>query len=331
MKQADNSFGLSSDVSMLSYADESPDAFADPFALHAPPNTPQRNVNEYEQIDPLGYDGYSMHPASFDQGLGSDADINEELDPTLLMPSGFEDTSAIEKTFGSLKAEQFPQLNSKDSNFTFEEADDDQTLFLAAPPKKFQDKQSFDLNNPNTSESQGAETFADPNANYTKAAELSNIDFIDDLGEVDDLGNTEDFDLLVEEAKFPNSGINISSNSGFSNNSDNILIVDHTSDSADESFITSSEELTPVITQANSSEVVQRSRPQSWLAKFETASLEKKQWLTAGAVGITSALVVAAVGLGGHCCRERKIARCETPIGQCQWQQELLVLLLRAF
>jgi hypothetical protein len=111
---------------------------------------------------------------------------------------------------------------------------------------------------PTTSESQGSETFADPNANYTKAAELSNIDFIDELGEVDDLGNTEDFDLLVEEARFSNPGINISSNSGLSNNSDNILILDHTTNSADESFITSSEELTPVITQANSSEVVQR-------------------------------------------------------------------------
>ncbi|MBW4637133.1 MAG: HAMP domain-containing protein [Gloeocapsa sp. UFS-A4-WI-NPMV-4B04] len=298
LKQSDNSFGLSSDASMHSYADESPDAFADPFALNAPPNTPERNVNEYEQIEPLGYDGYSMTPASFDQGLGSDADINEDLDPTLLMSSGFEETSDIENTFGSMKAEQFPQLSSEDSGFTFEETDGDQTLFLAAPPKKFQDKQSFDLNNANTSESLGSANVSDPNANYTKGTELSNIDFIDDLGEVDDLGNTEDFDLLVEEARFPNSGINISSNSGFSNNSDNILIVDHTTNSADESFITSSEELTPVITQVNSSEVVQR-RGSHWLAKFETASLEKKQWLTAGAVGITSALVVAAVGLGG--------------------------------
>lgn len=297
LKQSDNSFGLSSDASMHSYADESPDAFTDPFALNAPPNTPERTVNDYEQIEPLGYDRYSMTPASFDQGLGYDADINEDLDPTLLMPSG-EDTSDIENTFGSMKAEQFPQLSSEDSGFTFEEADGDQTLFLAVPPKKIQDKQSFDLNNATTSESLGSERFADPNANYTKAAELSNIDFIDDLGEVDDLGNTEDFDLLAEEARFPNSGINISSNSRFSNNSDNILIVDHTSNSPDESFITSSEELTPVITQANSSEVVQR-RGSHWLAKFETASLEKKQWLTAGAVGITSALVVAAVGLGG--------------------------------
>lgn len=298
LKQSDNSFGLSSDASIISYADESPEAFADPFALNAPPNTPERNVNEYEQIDPLGYDGYSMTPASFDQELGPDADINEDIDQTLLMPSGFEETSDIENTFGSMKAEQFPQLSSEDSDFTFEETDGDQTLFLAAPPKKFQDKQSFALNNANTSDSLGSGTFADPNTNYTKAAELSNIDFIDDLGEVDDLGNTDDFDLLVEEARFPNSGINISSNSGFSNNSDNILIVDHTTNSADESFITSSEELTPVITQANSSEVVQR-RGSHWLAKFETASLEKKQWLTAGAVGITSALVVAAVGLGG--------------------------------
>lgn len=300
LEQSDNYFGLSTGAS-ISYADESPDAFADPFALNAPPNT-QENVNGYEQIDnPLGYDGYSMTPASFEQGLDSDADINEDVDPTLLMPSGFEDTSDIENTFGSIRAEQFPQLSSQDSDFTFEEADGDQTLFLAAPPKKSQDKQSFDLNNATTSNSLGAGTFAAPNGNYTKGTELSNIDFIDDLGEVDDLGNTEDFDLLAEEARFPNSGLNISSNSGFSNNSDsNILIVDHTSDSANESFSSnSSEQLTPVITQPNSSQVVQRSGPQALLAKFETASLEKKQWLTASAVGITSALVVAAVGLGG--------------------------------
>jgi twitching motility protein PilJ len=35
------------------------------------------------------------------------------------------------------------------------------------------------------------------------------------------------------------------------------------------------------------------------VAKFENASSEKKQWLTAGAVGIASAVVVAAVGFGG--------------------------------
>jgi twitching motility protein PilJ len=37
----------------------------------------------------------------------------------------------------------------------------------------------------------------------------------------------------------------------------------------------------------------------SWLGQFEQASLAKKQWLTASTVGITSALVVAAVGFGG--------------------------------
>ena len=36
-----------------------------------------------------------------------------------------------------------------------------------------------------------------------------------------------------------------------------------------------------------------------WLVPFEQASIEKKQWLTAGAVGVSSAMVVAVVSLGG--------------------------------
>jgi twitching motility protein PilJ len=48
------------------------------------------------------------------------------------------------------------------------------------------------------------------------------------------------------------------------------------------------------------------------LGQFEQAPLAKKQWLTASTVGITSALVVAAVGFGGSMLLERQDQR--TPV-----------------
>ncbi len=54
----------------------------------------------------------------------------------------------------------------------------------------------------------------------------------------------------------------------------------------------------PVFTPVDSSSE-EKSSGTGWLTQFENASLEKKQWLTAGAVGIVSAVVVATVGLAG--------------------------------
>jgi len=295
-----NSFGSSSGASMSSYTDESLDAFADPFTLNAPPDAQVPNTTGYEQLESLVYDAYAMPAVSFDEELHSDAAIDEDSDSTLLMAgSALEETAAIENNFGSIKTEQFPQTISQKGKSTSEEADEDQTLFLVAPEKGFDDKHNFNSDN------------SDTTSDFQGVAHSSNIDFIDELGEVDDLGKTPDFNLSEAEAKFTHSGINSSSlgaspislslfDSELSNNSDSNILLEHRpSDSEDVAFsITSSSETAPVITHADSSKGTHREQ-QGWLATFENASLAKKQWLTAGAVGIASAVVVAAIGFGG--------------------------------
>ncbi len=298
-----NSLGSSVGASAPSHAD--PDAFADPFSLDPLPDAPP-NANEYEQLESLDYDAYVMPAASFEQALSSDAAIAEETDSISMADPGFEEPSVIENTFGSIKAEHFPQTSSG-NRFTFEEAVVDQTLLLAAPQKGLHDKQDLKSDKSNTTSAQG-EAFASPK--NVNSAQSNNIDFIDEFSEVDDLGNTGNFDLSAAEAKFANSGINPSSlranstplslaDSELSANFDNNILLEHrASDSEDVGRSTSSSEAAPIVTQADSSTGLP-SMQHGWAAKFENASSEKKQWLTAGAVGIASAVVVAAVGLGG--------------------------------
>ncbi len=125
----------------------------------------------------------------------------------------------------------------------------------------------------------------------------SNIEFLDDFDEFDDLGNIPGFDL-TEDSTF--GEIPISAGSNTKANSQNFGF--HQPDSSiherdNELFsITGSSEAVPAFTQTNSSQIEpQVSVEQGWLAFFENAPLETKKWLTAGTVGIVSALVVATV------------------------------------
>lgn len=286
----DNSFGSSSGASIPNNADT--DTFADPFDL-TPPDVQAPNINRYEQLESLGYDAYPSEPASFEQELSSDEAIDE--DSALLMPLAFEESSAIENTFGSSNAE-FPQTSSE--NIAFEDDDEDRTFFLAAPPKGFHDKESFESNKSSIASTQGAVNASEKNVNPTEAAQLNNINFIDEFSEVDDLGNTADFDLSEVKVDFTDSGTNSSSWAASDSFSSNILSEHRTSDSEDIARITNSSEAAPIIPQTGSSKGL-HTLQQGWRAKFENASLEKKQWLAAGAVGIFSAVVVGAVGFGG--------------------------------
>jgi twitching motility protein PilJ len=124
----------------------------------------------------------------------------------------------------------------------------------------------------------------------------SNIEFLDDFDEFDDLGNIPGFDL-TEDSTF--GEIPISAGSNTKTNSqfvfDQSEITSHERDN--ELFsITGSSEAVPAFAQTNSSRIEpQASVEQGWLAFLENSSLEKKKWVTAGTVGIVSALVVAAV------------------------------------
>ncbi len=158
----------------------------------------------------------------------------------------------------------------------------------------------------------GSEDFAlreDTSSILTKnISQTNSIEFLDDFDEFDDLGN------------IPFSGFDITSNSAFddsqlhsrSGETDGSKVLesvpntqrrDYASKNAPmrdrdaELFsMTGSQEAVPVFTQTDVSKIEpQVNVEQGLLAPLENATIEKKQWLIAGTVGIVSALVVAVV------------------------------------
>jgi twitching motility protein PilJ len=131
----------------------------------------------------------------------------------------------------------------------------------------------------------------------------SNIEFLDDFDDFDDLGNIPGFDMAEADSSFSDVAMHSGSLETGSNSRSQIVessAIDENSDREDELFsITGSQEAVPVFTQVDVSKLEPSvSVEQGWLAPLENASLEKKQWLIAGSVGIVSALVVATVSFG---------------------------------
>jgi twitching motility protein PilJ len=127
----------------------------------------------------------------------------------------------------------------------------------------------------------------------------SNIDFLDDFEEFDDLGNIPGFDLIEEDSNFGDAAMYSApaeaSGSGRSQSTD--TSGSNAADREEELFsMTGSHEGVPVFSQTDVSKLEPNvSVEQGWLAPLENASIERKQWLIAGSVGIVSALVVATV------------------------------------
>ncbi|BAY35103.1 methyl-accepting chemotaxis sensory transducer (plasmid) [Nostoc carneum NIES-2107] len=131
----------------------------------------------------------------------------------------------------------------------------------------------------------------------------TNIDFLDDFDEFDDLGNIPGFDLTDAEASFRDVSMDsgpLETGSLPRSQTGQPPAIDETGDREDELFsITGSQEVVPVFTQVDVAKLEANvSVEQGWLAPLENASLEKKQWLIAGTVGVVSALVVATVSFG---------------------------------
>ena len=158
----------------------------------------------------------------------------------------------------------------------------------------------------------GSEDFAlheDTSSILTKnISQTNSIEFLDDFDEFDDLGNIpfSGFDITSNSA-FDESQLH--SRSGETNRSKVLESVpntetrDYASKSAPtrdrdaELFsMTGSQEAVPVFTQTDVSKIEpQVNVEQGLLAPLENATIQKKQWLIAGTVGIVSSLVVAVV------------------------------------
>ncbi|MEH1865991.1 MAG: methyl-accepting chemotaxis protein [Nostoc sp.] len=126
----------------------------------------------------------------------------------------------------------------------------------------------------------------------------SNIDFLDDFEEFDDLGNIPGFDLMEEDSNFGDAAMySAPAETSGSVRQSTDTSGSNAADREEELFsMTGSHEGVPVFSQTDVSKLEPNvSVEQGWLAPLENASIERKQWLIAGSVGIVSALVVATV------------------------------------
>ncbi|MEA5603544.1 methyl-accepting chemotaxis protein [Nostoc sp. UHCC 0252] len=146
--------------------------------------------------------------------------------------------------------------------------------------------------------SDGSSSYEDSSTILNGENPKSNIDFLDDFEEFDDLGNIPGFDLIEEDSNFGDAAMYSApadSGSGRSQGAD--ASGSNAADREEELFsMTGSHEGVPVFSQTDVSKLEPNvSVEQGWLAPLENASIERKQWLIAGSVGIVSALVVATV------------------------------------
>lgn len=167
----------------------------------------------------------------------------------------------------------------------------------------FDDDENFDMEAFESAfGSESLTSYEDSNNNNILNGEnsKSNIEFLDDFEEFDDLGNIPGFDLIegdsnIGDAAMPSAPA-ATSGSGRPQSAEAFL-SDAASDREEELFsMTGSHEAVPVFSQTDVSKLEPTvSIEQGWLAPLENASIERKQWLIAGSVGIVSALVVATV------------------------------------
>lgn len=147
--------------------------------------------------------------------------------------------------------------------------------------------------------SEGLSSYEDSNNILNGENSKSNIEFLDDFEEFDDLGSIPGFDLLEGDSNFSDLAMHSapSETSGSGRSQVVEASASNAADREEELFsMTGSHEEVPVFSQTDVSKLEPNvSVEQGWLAPLENASIERKQWLIAGSVGIVSALVVATV------------------------------------
>ncbi|MEA5621917.1 methyl-accepting chemotaxis protein [Nostoc sp. UHCC 0251] len=147
--------------------------------------------------------------------------------------------------------------------------------------------------------SEGISPYEDSNNILNGENSKSNIEFLDDFEEFDDLGSIPGFDLIEGDSNFGDLAMHSAplETSGSGRSQVVEASASNAADRDEELFsMTGSHEAVPVFSQTDVSKLEPNvSIEQGWLAPLENASIERKQWLIAGSVGIVSALVVATV------------------------------------
>ena len=214
-------------------------------------------------------------------------------DETLLLAGIPEDTSSRIDNFGYNTAEEFPQTVSG-NDFDFEEFNAQTELPSASlsARQNEDDRDSFDLDNDDTTFGAFEEVKVQ-NANYSNP-QSGTLDLLDNFDSFDDLGNTSEFDF-PEQARTTDSSSSLGAKASSALNGN---ASRKTIDPEDEIFNIAGSSDASAFNQADSSKAKSTAIEGGFLATFQNASIERKQWLTAGAVGLVSAVAVAPVSFG---------------------------------
>lgn len=248
--------------------------------------------------DPKAESEFSS-PSQFDQWLHSDIPDLDEV--TLLISApGFKPKANNANTEDDLShlanEEPFP-TQSEQVNFTSTaQADNnefhsqqDADLAQSHNFNRFYNQDSADLNNFEHSQAQAAANTFQQEVNQAEVSQSNNIDFI------------EEFELPPAAQLMDSGTLSSPLESNSSSLSQTEAKSENNSDRIGGEFTLSSlaSGQSSILSGGSSDRKLETTSNNSLLAQFEQASLARKQWLTASAVGITSAIVVAVVGLGG--------------------------------
>lgn len=294
-----DAFGASSEAQPAIYT-EANDAFADPFGMYQqeslPPSASSSKTKLQDDSSFLSYADAGSAEQHFEPEWTDYAAQSTSIEDFPSSPA-----TEIEDTFG------YPEQFANASMYQQLEEAEDQTLLLYANTNYKRVEET--PNASNDPEDALEDTFGsqipifeqdtsaagDAHANDLQAIQVPGVEF----DAFDDLGSVPDIELSPSDRDSANAALLSASQI----NQDNCIILGNDSPEIDpepqsEVIGTTVIVAEPTATPVSSANAVPRSL-HGWRQQFEDASLEKKQWFTSGTVGIVSAVVVAALSLGG--------------------------------
>lgn len=222
---------------------------------------------------------------------GSQNNLSETESHSWLTPKQVELESAFQPNLPDSKSSFNSNLPQKEKQFKSGE-------FIGK--NSFDDDENFDMEAFESAfGSESLNSYEDSSNILNGENSKSNIEFLDDFEEFDDLGNIPGFDLIEGDSNFGNVAMHSAPSETSDTGRPHVAeaFASNSADREEELFsMTGSHEAVPVFSQTDISKLEPNvSIEQGWLAPLENASIERKQWLIAGSVGIVSALVVATV------------------------------------
>lgn len=230
-------------------------------------------------------------PTTNNLEYGSQNNLSETESHSWLTPKKVESESDFQPNLPDNTSSFNSNLPQKEKQFKSGE-------FIAK--NSFDDDENFDMEAFESAfGSESLNSYEDSSNILNGENSKSNIEFLDDFEEFDDLGNIPGFDLMEGDSNFGNAAMHSGSAETRDTGRPQVAeaFASNSADREEELFsMTGSHEAVPVFSQTDISKLEPNvSIEQGWLAPLENASIERKQWLIAGSVGIVSALVVATV------------------------------------